>query len=413
MTQTVSNSSATTSYISNVSALIGAGQSGDEGGVDSTALLDELVVLTKRVDLDKGTGSSADAPELDLPTLGFTTDDMAILLTALRSKTFEEQIKTGKDGLEIDRKKTEDINDRAMKKIQEWIDKSKDALEKDKAGGIFGWLTKIFSFIAAAICTALAAVATAVTGGAAAPLLAISVILLAGTTLSLASAISQECGGPALEPSAWLSDLMTKMLVSFGMDEEKAKSLGKILATVAATVVTGGAALAVDPQLMGNLAGGIAELSGASKDTAMWLNMAFTIAMSLALMVVATVMTGGAAVTQAVDKLSKFAAMAMKVGRAMQAGSGIAAGTTQVGHGAMQIQAAEAQHLADKAMANKKELEALLLKLQKLMEEGREDLKKIMQAVEEMMSNCIRMLTTNSETHLQLIDNIGSTGSTV
>lgn len=413
MTQTVSNSSATSSYVNNVSALIGAGQLGDEGGVDSVALLNELYALTKGVDLDKGTGSSPDAPVLDLPTLAFTTDDMAILLTALRSKTFEEQIKTGKEGLEIDRKKSEDINDRAMKKIQEWIDKCKEADEKGKAGGIFGWLTKIFSFIAAAICTALAAVATAVTGGAAAPLLAVSVILLAGTTLSLASAISQECGGPALEPSAWLSDVMTKMLVSFGMDEKQAKSLGKILATVAATVVTGGAALAVDPQLMGNLAGGIAELSGAPKDTAMWLNMAFTMAASLAVMVVATVMTGGAAMTQAVDKMSKFAAMAMKVGRAMQAGAGITAGATQVGHGAMQIEAADAQHSADRSMAQKKELEALLLKLQKLMEEGREDLKKIMQAVQEMMSVCIRMLTTNSETHLQLIDKIGATRTTV
>lgn len=437
MTQSVNSNSGASlpfgdDYINEVSTLVGAGQSRGIGGVDTEALLNQLCMLTSSTGENPGVGGLSGAPELALPALNFTTDDMAILLTALRSKTFEGQIRVGKEGLEISGKKTQDINDRAMKKIQEWVDKSKEALEKSKAGGIAGWIASIFTFIAAAICTALAAVAAVLTGGAAIPLLAVSVVLLAGATMSLASNISQQCGGPALEPSAWLSDLMTNMLVSFGMDKEQAKSAGKAIAGAAAIMLTGGAALAIDPQLLGNLVGGIAELSGVDKDTAMWLNVAFTIAATLAVMVVMVVVTGGAAAPQAVAKIAKIADVAAKStekaakigqtlaknaaaiqkgGQIMVGTAGLTSGAGQISSGVFTIQSGEAQRLADNALADKKELEAFLMKLQKLMEEGREDLKKIMQGVEEMMSVCIRMLTSNSEQHSQLIGNIGSSNT--
>lgn len=413
MTQTVTNNSGAPlplgeDYISQVSAVVGGGQSGGAGGVDTTAMLNQLCQTLDSPNADSAHGTSGNAPELASPLQGFTTEDMALLLTSLRAKTFDEQIKVGKQGLEIDAKRTQDINERTLKKIQEWVDKCKEADEKDKAGGVFGWIAKIFSFIAAAICTALAAVATVATGGAAAPLLAVSCVLLASTTLSLASAISQQCGGPALEPSSWLTGLMTKMLVGFGMNEEQAKSLGKVLAGVAVGVCTMGVGFAVDPELVGNMASGIAELCGASKEASQWIGMAFTIAAMLAVMVVTCVVTGGASMAKAVADMEKIARIAMNVGRAMAAAAGVTAGVGDVGQGAMKIEAADAQRSADKAMADKKELAAFLVKLQKLMEDGREDLKKIMQAVDDMMTACIRMLNSTSDSHQQLLKRMGS-----
>lgn len=390
--------------------LVGGQANGALGGVDTAALIAQLNQLAQTTQTSKGKGlegvsNASGAPVLDGVTLNFSPEDMAAALQALQSKTADGQMRTAKEGLDTSRKKMEDTNARSMAKLKEWVEKSREAEAKSKAGGIFGWVTKIATFIAAAVAVAVAAVATVATGGAAAPLLAIAAIGLAAATVSLASAISQEYGGPALEPSALIAKGMTKLLTSMGMDEKQAQSLGKVLAGAAVIAAGAGFMVAIDPSLIGNMVGGIAELSGADQNTAMYISMAFTIATTIAVSIAMAVATGGAAAPAAISNIAKMAAT---VGKVTQAVAGVASGVGSVGKGVMDIQAAGAQKTADQAVADRKQLDAIILKLQKQMEEDREELKKVIDQLMEGMNVVTQMINAAANSRSQLAANINS-----
>lgn len=61
--------------------------------------------------------------------------------------------------------------------------------------------------------------------------------------MSMASAISQECGGPPLELSSLLTQAMSAMLVATGVPKEKADAIGKVVTGVLAIAMSGGGLL--------------------------------------------------------------------------------------------------------------------------------------------------------------------------
>lgn len=63
--------------------------------------------------------------------------------------------------------------------------------------------------------------------------------------------------------------------------------------------------------------------------------------------------------------------------------------------------------LADKVLADKKALEALLVKLQASMEEDREKIKSVMQAMDESMQMVSKMINATAESMSQVTANIG------
>ncbi|MEC4720733.1 type III secretion system translocon subunit SctE [Noviherbaspirillum sp. CPCC 100848] len=395
-----------------VAGLVGGKADGALGGVDTAGLVAQLMQLAKTIDVEQGQGqglpgvtNSSGAPMLDGVSLTFSPEDMAAALQALQSKTADGQMRTAKEGLDTNRKKMEDTNARSMAKLNEWVQKSKEAEEKSKVGKIFGWITKIASFIAAVVGVAVAAVATVASGGAAAPMLAFAAIGLAAATVSLASAVSQELGGPALEPSALIAKAMTKLLTSLGMDQKQAESLGKVLAGAAVLAAGAGVLVMMDPALIGNMLGGAAELMGADEKTSMYLSLAVTVAVSLAMTIAMTVATGGMGAGAAVGEVAKTVQV---VGTVAKAASGVAAGAGMVGKGVMDIQAAGSQKTADLAAADRKQMDAVLMRLQKQMEDDREELKKVMDQLMEGYSVVTKMINEAGNSRAQLAANISS-----
>src|SRR5690554_22374 len=260
------------------------------GGGDNK--VDELLRIQQSLNESGVQGAAqGSAPKIGGVTMSFSAEDLAAALIVLRGKTQESQIKTAKEGLETSRIQTGKANERALDKILEANKKAEEAEAKSKAMGIFGWIGKIAGMIAAIAAVVVAAAATVATGGAAAPLLAFAVLGLVGATMSMASAISQECGGPPLGLGSLMTQAFTEMLVGFGMDREKAEQVGKVLAGAVAVMMP--AMLVVDPSLAGGMAEGIALLAGADEMTAAIIATVTAVVTTIAIAVMQTVLTCG------------------------------------------------------------------------------------------------------------------------
>ncbi|MGB3277445.1 MAG: type III secretion system translocon subunit SctE, partial [Castellaniella sp.] len=129
---------------------------GKTGQVDIEKFYEDILSLVKQQDESGTSGRSGNplvdkngAPRIDTPSEIFSASDMIDLLRSLRSKTQDEQLTTAQKGLESARIKAEKNTEHQLEKIQEWIDKCKEADSKGALGKIFGWIGKIFAFVAA------------------------------------------------------------------------------------------------------------------------------------------------------------------------------------------------------------------------------------------------------------------------
>src|SRR5690606_29222578 len=108
-----------------------------------------------------------------------------------------------------------------------------------------------FAFVAAIVSVVAAAAATIATGGAAAPLLALAIVGAIAATMSLANAISQECGGPEISINSLIQHTVGKFLTDVcGMDPKQAENICKVLGgamSIACPIM-----LAIEPSLLGN-----------------------------------------------------------------------------------------------------------------------------------------------------------------
>jgi hypothetical protein len=391
----------------------GAGGAGTST-VDSAKLLADMLQLVQGMNAKTpggapGVTTSSGAPSIDGVTIDFSPEDMAAALLVLQGKTSDAQISTAKQGVDISKKKMEQKNTEAMAKIKDWIQKCEEAAAKEKSGGILGWFTKIASFIGAALAVVAAAVATAATGGAAAPLLALAIVGMVGATISLASAISQECGGPPLEISTWMAKACTEIMKAVGVPADKAEAAGKVMAGAAALMLCP-ALIAVDPSLMGNLAGGIAELSGADASTVAIVTGVLTAVTSLAISIGVTVASGGMGATAAV---SDTVALIGKAAKISQAVVGVATGAAAVGKGVITLEAADLQKQADGALVDKKKIDAILAKLQKQMEDDRDQIKKVLDDVMQGMTIVSQMISAASSSRSQIAGNLVGKSQTI
>lgn len=372
-----------TDGISNATSGVGAFPQGFEGlsteiaaqlqqqiQADPGKVLEEIAQLAQTLQpgLGKSGGNSVSngngAPQIDGVTLNFSPEDMAAALLVLQGKTQEAQLKTAKEGIEINSQKQKIQNDKAMKKIEEWIKKCEDAAAKEKAGGILGWFKKIFSVIAAVFAVVAAAAATAATGGAAAPLLALAVLSLASATVSLASEISKAAGGPDFDHVAGWMDLGS--LVGKGMGE-------------------------------------LAKAFGADEQQVAIVSATFAMATTIAITAASVVLTGGATAAAEVGKIAK---MAMDIGRAGQAIVGVASGLTEAAQGGVKIAAAHDTRAAATAQADKKKIDALIAALQQQMEENREEIKKVIDEMMEGMNIVSRMINAAGQSREQISSNM-------
>ncbi|OZI57189.1 type III secretion system translocon subunit SctE [Bordetella genomosp. 1] len=351
---------------------------------------------------------------LAAPTKQFSPADMVDLLRNLQGKTQEAQLRTAKENIENNRIEQAKNNEEQTRKIDEWIQKSKEANKGGLLGKIFGWIGAIVAAIAAALMVVAAVAATAVTGGAAGPaMIALAAIAVTGAVSLLATQISTECGGPEISISNLVTQAVSKLLQAFGVEPELAEKIGNIVAG-ASMLLTG--AILVEPGALGKMAGAIATVAGADPETAGYIAMAIGLAATITVGVVMAVASFGAgAVSSATNIAGNVTAQTAKTvadtaktaGQVAQGAAAIAKGVGQVATGAESIQSAKAQEAADKVLADKKALEAMMVKLQASMEEDREKMKEVMQAMDEGMQMVSKMISAAADSMSQVTANIG------
>ncbi len=304
------------------------------------------------------------APQLGSITLNFSPDDLAAALLALQGKTQDAQLRTAKEGLATNSKKLEDQKQRSLDKIKEWSAKCQDAASKAKAGGILGWFKKAFTVVAAAFTVALAAVATVATGGAAAPLLVLATLSLVSAAVSLASEIDKAKGG---------------------------KGFDHVLQWM-------------DPgALLGKGVGAAAKALGASEETVNKISSGVAIAVCIGVMVASIILSGGSSALSSVSHLAKIGAI----------GASVFGGATEMALGAVNRSVAEDRLAADKIQSDKKMIDAFIAKLQQQMEEGREDIKKVLDEVMEGMNIVNQMISASNANRAQINANMTGKGQSI
>lgn len=433
--------------------------------VDATKLLQEISTLLNVLGKGgtPGVSSANGAPDIDGVSSDFSAEDMAAKLSSLQGKTQDAQMRTAAQGIKISESKINQQHTESIKRLEEYAANCAAAAEKTKAAGHSGWFGKIFGFIAAAVAVVVAVVATAGTAGGASPLLALAVVGLVGATISLASQISQECGGPALELSSLVKDLAIVIAKAIpGVSDEDAEKWGGAVASAIVVVVvgaaTGGAGLAVmsmvDPGFVGMAVSSFAGINGSAEDMALTAGItSAVVAVGISIgMVFASpgaaasnvskissagsklagaadeVANAGAKVASAVDDVARVADASSDVvqgaakgvstwqkaqtgvklgGSIIQATASGVSGGMKIDQGKKTEDAAESQKVADDAMAAKQLVDAVIAKLMAAMEEHREEFKKILDEIQQGVTVVSQMINAASSSRSQIAVNIG------
>ena len=342
-------------------------------------------------------------PALDAPLMDCAPEDMITFIGAIIAKTQEGQMRTAREGIDVSQRKSEERHTAAMAKIKDWIQKTKDADSNSGPGGVFGWMKRIGGPAAAFIGLAVAIAATVATGGAGAPLLlGVLALGIVGSSMALASQIAMEAGyDQPLDVSYWLAKGYTAMLTEgFDVEGEDAVNGGKMLSGAIPILAL------IDPKILGNLAGGAAGFAGADETQTAIVEGTFAVVATVATMVVgmgAASKLGKAA--DAVDKLSKFEKGAQGIatyGRVVQSSAAVSNGTASVGSGTIDAMKAGDQRDATLAQADKQAIQATIQRIQRLMEEEREALKKVMDEMANVTSVITAVLADSARTRSQI-----------
>jgi transloator len=377
---------------------------------------------------DKTANGLMPPPVIPAPSEQFSPEDLAAMLTHLQGKTKEAQLRTAHETLAIAGSRMETANKDALTKIQEANEKAQSAAAKAKTNDILGWITRSLGLAGALIGVGVAAVLTVVTGGAAAPLLLMAGLGLVTSIISMADGISQEAGGPSLTLSSLLTKLCSCVLEAMGVSKEDAEKYGKLASgaigfaiPLALTVLTGGAAaplllpLLIDPSLAGNFVGGIAEVAGADENTVMILATVATVVTTVAIAIAMIAMSAGTGAAAAVpDTASKITTAALKFGPAIaQAVLGLVQGGMATATGSIAIAKAQDDRDVANLNAEKKKIDALLIKLQGQMEEQKEEIQKLIEELMDSYKIVMQMFSNAASNRQQLTANIGGRNATV
>lgn len=347
--------------------------------------------------------NSNGAPKLQEMNINFSAEDLTATLVMLQSKTQDAQMRTASEGIKLNKDKLKTQHEQNMKKITEWADKVEKAAKKSLVSKIFGWVTKVATVVASAIATVALTCATGLTAGAAAPLLALAILGLVGSTMSLASAISQECGGPPLELSALSTMACKAFLGAVGVPKDKLDAAAQLMGGALAMGLVPGS-LVLDPAIMGNLTSGIALLGGASQATAAIIGASFTAAAGIAVAVASGFANVGKGVGDAAKSVMETVNVGAKVAQAVAQGT---AASATIVSGSLDIAASVDQRQADMAQVDRQKLSAMMVKLQAQMQEESEAIKKLVQQLQDSYSVATQMFAAANENRLQISHNIG------
>jgi hypothetical protein len=292
----------------------------------------------------EGTPSNPSLPDADLGDASALT----LLMMELQEKLGKLQTETAKEGVKNQKLTLESASAERLDKIKESIEKMKESQKSGLLGKIFGWIGAIAGVIAA---VAVSIVSFGAAAGVALTLAAIGLTMM----------IMQESGA--------MDKLMTAM---FG-DNEKAKMFFQIglmvamlVASITATVLSGGAAA-------GKLAGDATKMLGMI-----------------------------AKVADVSEDVARTAIQATSIGAQVVGAAG------SVGGGAANINAAVKGYEATKISAESKELLAWLQLLQSQMEDQQEELQKAMDELSQGLSIGMDIIKSISESKSNIMQHFGA-----
>lgn len=291
-------------------------------------------------------------PELEEPiTDPLKEEDLEKLIALLQMSTDEKQLEQAKKRIEANKEKLKATYEKQMKNIQESI----DAAKKAEKAGIFG---RIFSWIGAAIAVAAAVAACIVTGG-------IAVGAVIGAVVAVGSLVLNETGA------------MDKIVK--GMAESIMKTFGcdKNSANIASQVIIMAIMLALSASSI------VASFSG-------------------------VVISVGSTAANAAAKAAEIAAKAAEIASKVQNAIGIISLVLTAGNLGVQIAQTVTGYQASMSAVSSKEIEKLIAMIQQRMEEDEEELKAIMEALQNCVSGILSILESEMKAQNQIAENMGN-----
>jgi len=328
------------------------------------------------------------------------SDNMAMLMTALNTKTMQNQLDSAVNDIKANQGRQSQLNADRLQKIQESIQKERDA-QPGFWGKFFGWVGKIASLIAS-VATIVAGAAMTATGIGAAAGIALMAVGVMGTVSTLGSIVNEFL--PADKKLAFplsIGGLIGFIAQKSGMDPEKAQALAGWI-DIGITIIT--AVVMLVPQaikaigsLMKNIGSKLANLAKATtKATESAAKAATTAASTTTAATTTSAATSASrtstelsnAVKNSLDGMIKSQAAtagannALGTSRMISGVSGMGSGASAMGTGFIALENADVMKQSRDLQAQAKDILARLTRLQTQSEQLTEAVNLIVDAMQ-------------------------------
>lgn len=364
--------------------------------VDAPLRQQHLRVSAKTTAESDGAGGTA-MPGLPLPLV--PCDDpgaLAMMVMSVQMRLNNVQALGAKQQVEIAGDQRARRNEKILADTQE-AQKRSDAIAK-KQSPVVKWLTKVAALVGAVIAVASLSAMTIASGGAASPLLGLAILGLVAATMDMASAISQQAGGPPLNLTQGLELGFSKLMVKFGMSEDKAMQTAKLLTgvVVAATMV----GVLIAPDAIGDGIAGLSQLAFHASDAqAAMISGVITAAVSIAISVVMIVagntsgtFAAGAKVTELFASVCRWSG---NIGQFVSAGNSIAQGGVGISIGVD-------QRAADLSNADIVDQRAEIVESKQLADRALDDMRKLFESSNNIWKIAAAIVQRTGETQSKL-----------
>lgn len=293
-------------------------------------------------------------------------DTATQMLMSIQTKLQNNRLLFNQQNIKIGQVEREQISEKRMNKILESIEKAKEA---QKAGAI----GKIFGYIALAIMAVVTVVmfATGVGGPIAMGL------MVAALALTITMTVSAETGD-------WMNKAIASVLESFGMDKDEAMIGAMVFWSAVMLVLSIGGAAASGLAS----AGGTAAKAGATGASAA--------ASGTAAATVTAEVTTAATTATRIGRMAVMAARFTRVAR-------VVGGAATMADGSANAASTTLKYEADIARADAKELFAWMLRNQAAIDDMVEDIKKVIEDLQQTWQVMTGIMKDNHETNTKLI----------
>lgn len=312
---------------------------------------------------EKKTNGATGTPALDNPDDAQVKEvNLEKLVSYLELDNEERQTEMAKDRIELQKESLDSEHTDRMAKIDESIEKMKDA----ETSSI---LCKVFTYIGAALAIAAAVALTVVTGGVAAG------FAIAGAVLAVSALVMNETGASEAITKA----LAEHMQSAHGMSKNDAKMAAALIFNLSIMALQIGCSV-------GSMVGGIMQAGATAAQTGAQVANVATKAASTASNAASTASTTAKTIQNAISVASTA------TGSASLGSTGVSTYMT---------------HRSETSKADTTELEKFITQLQQRLEESQEELQKLLEQVENGTSIVADMISSATDTSSTIAQNIG------